>query len=145
MSIREDIKSRLNQSSFKSLPGRCAHWAGSKTRVPDSDVLFLKKKKTCLATVHATHVPFGILSQRWEETTSNCSMKERTEILWACEHVHPCCCLRFRKQTTASFWSKKSIIRPSSHFDKPRCSASPSRHRFRDHPAGRSSRWSRSA
>ena len=33
------------QSIFNSLPGRCAHRAGSKTRVPDSDVVFSGKTK----------------------------------------------------------------------------------------------------
>ena len=39
-----EIKSRLSLSIFNSWPGRCAHRAGSKTRVPDSDVVFPENK-----------------------------------------------------------------------------------------------------
>ena len=60
MSIREKIKSRLNQSMFNSLPGRCRHRAGSKTRIPDGDVV-LKKNITfhrdfCVLATRRAHI-----------------------------------------------------------------------------------------
>ena len=42
------------------------------------------------------------VSPRQEKTTSNYSKEKTTAFPRSCRHVHPCCCLRFRKPATAT-------------------------------------------
>ena len=74
---------------------RCAHVVFSQQKTNLSHDGFRRSRSTGIS-----------VSQRKEEAASNCSIKQRTEISWGCDRVHPCCCLRFRKQTTAPFWSE---------------------------------------
>ena len=69
----------FKQSISNSLPGICAHRAGSKTRVPDSNVVLFPQKRTCLTTVCAADVPLGFLclNDRKRETTSNYHQKKK--------------------------------------------------------------------
>ena len=65
------------------------------------DVVF-PEKQTCLTTVHATHVPLGFLRLNGRKRRHHTFQKQKTTPLpWSCGHVHPCCCLRFRRPATA--------------------------------------------
>ena len=98
-------QSRLSQSISNSLPGRCARRAGSKTRIPDSDVFF-SGNHSCLTTVYASHVAFRLQ----EDPTSDCSKEQKTDISWRCGHVHPCSCLRIRKPATANLRQRLAAL-----------------------------------
>ena len=88
--------SEHKQSNFlNSLPGRCAHWAGSKRpRIPDSDVVLFQQ----LTTVYAAHVPSGFLClddrKRDDIKLSSLPKEKNTALPWGCGHIH----LRFRKR-----------------------------------------------
>ena len=96
----------LDHSVFNSEPGKCPHRAGSETReinemdragpVPGSQTatfffFFAKTKLSHDGPLHGFEP---------NETVQN-NTKDN-EFSWGRGHVHPCCCLRFCQQATAS-------------------------------------------
>ena len=104
--MREEIESWLNQSILNSLPRRCAHQAGWKTRVPDSDEVFLEKpfcRDFCLNGRHR-------IVQRGAVTST------RSPALSQAKH--------------------SPVLVKNTSSTTPRCSPSPSRPRSRDTARG---------
>ena len=102
-----ELKQSISQLMTSEM--RTPGWV-KEARIPDSD------EKTCLMTVYAAHIPsvFLSLDDRKRDNIKLSTMKKTTALSWGRAHVHPCCCLRFRKPATAPSLctSIRAVARP---------------------------------
>ena len=65
------------------MPRRCAHRAGSRSRVSDCGVVYFFGKQFCLTTTHSAHFPLGFLCLN--DGTRQTTQKKKTTQRSACE------------------------------------------------------------
>ena len=89
--LERDPRQRRRPRFFENLlPRRCAHRAGSNTRIPESDFVLFPQKQTCLTTVYETRGPMIGIGRVQIHPCCRLHFSQASHSLFSVQ-IHPCC------------------------------------------------------